>query len=112
MYAIAVLVMPTRGPTECAVGYQYSILLSSANRNVLYHPHGPILWYYLHTAVVLANGQIKRRDISGSIHAVGRALLGQAPRNGWEHWYCQDPATGLLDPIDRLRESVRATMAP
>jgi DNA modification methylase len=63
-------------------------------------------------ATILANGQIKHRDITGSIHEVGRALLGQAPCNGWEHWYYQDLATGAYHSIDRLRELVRATMAP
>jgi modification methylase len=63
-------------------------------------------------AVILANGQIKCGDITGSIHEVGRALLGQAPCNGWEHWYYQDPATAALHPIDRLRESARSMMAP
>jgi modification methylase len=58
-------------------------------------------------AVVLANGQIRHGQHSGSIHVVGRALQ-NAPCNGWEHWYYRDDETGDRHPIDRLREIVRA----
>ena len=58
-------------------------------------------------AVVLANGQIRHGQLSGSIHEVGRALQG-APCNGWEHWYYLDASTGRRFAIDRLREIVRA----
>jgi len=61
-------------------------------------------------ATILANGQIKHRDITGSIHEVGRALLGQAPCNGWEHWYYHDIASGAHHPLDRLRELARSTI--
>ncbi|MDD2694350.1 MAG: site-specific DNA-methyltransferase [Anaerolineales bacterium] len=57
-------------------------------------------------AVVLANGHLHCNGLSGSIHQVGRALQG-APCNGWEHWYYHDPATGQLEPIDRLRQRLR-----
>jgi modification methylase len=63
------------------------------------------------TAVVLANGQIRSGEHVGSIHEVGRALLGQAPCNGWEHWYYRDEITGARHPIDRLREQIRAGAA-
>jgi modification methylase len=62
------------------------------------------------TATVLASGQIKSGDLTGSIHAVGRALR-QAPCNGWEHWYYHDEATGECRPIDHLRALVRARSA-
>jgi modification methylase len=62
-------------------------------------------------AVILANGQIKHGELTGSIHEVGRALQRQAPCNGWEHWYYRDPATGAGHPIDRLRELARASTA-
>jgi modification methylase len=58
-------------------------------------------------AIVLASGQIRHAQISGSIHEVGRALQG-APCNGWEHWYYLDTSTGQRFAIDRLREIVRA----
>lgn len=59
-------------------------------------------------AIVLANGQIKCGDTTGSIHEVGRAVLGGAPCNGWEHWYYDDPSSGERHPIDRLRELARS----
>jgi DNA modification methylase len=58
-------------------------------------------------AMVLANGQIRHQQISGSIHEVGRALQ-SAPCNGWEHWYYVDDGSGERFAIDRLREIVRA----
>jgi modification methylase len=62
-------------------------------------------------AVVLANGQIRHGQISGSIHEVGRALQG-APCNGWEHWYYADADARQRFPLDRLREIVRAEKSP
>ncbi len=58
------------------------------------------------TATLLADGRLRSGDLVGSIHQVGRALE-NAPCNGWEHWYYDDPETGERAPIDRLRERVR-----
>ncbi len=58
------------------------------------------------TARVLANGQIKHNGTTGSIHAVGRALM-NAPCNGWEHWYYEDEASGQRLPLDSLRAVLR-----
>ena len=41
----------------------------------------------------------------GSIHQVGKHLLGGRPCNGWEHWYFEQE--GVLYPIDMLREKYR-----
>lgn len=57
-------------------------------------------------AVVLANGHIRYRDLSGSIHQVARHIQG-TPCNGWEHWYYDDPASGHREAIDRLRQKLR-----
>jgi modification methylase len=57
-------------------------------------------------AIVLANGQLKHNETTGSIHAVGRAIQ-NAPCNGWEHWYFDDSKTGERLPINRLRAIVR-----
>jgi len=59
------------------------------------------------TAVILANGKLKREELTGSIHELGRTIL-SAPCNGWEHWYYLDPHSGERHAIDRLRELVRA----
>jgi modification methylase len=57
-------------------------------------------------AIVLANGMLRRGELTGSIHAVGRALRG-APCNGWEHWYTLDPATATFTVLDALRAQAR-----
>lgn len=41
----------------------------------------------------------------GSIHQVGKRLLGGRPCNGWEHWYFERGQN--LYPIDDLREKYR-----
>jgi len=61
----------------------------------------------METVAVLANGQIRHGQLSGSIHEVGRAIQG-APCNGWEHWYYLDAGADERRAIDRLREIVRA----
>ena len=58
------------------------------------------------TATVLADGNLKHKDIIGSIHAVGRALQNAPSCNGWEHWYFDDAATGERRPINSLREKI------
>jgi modification methylase len=58
------------------------------------------------SATVLANGQLKHNEIVGSIHSVGRAIR-NAPCNGWEHWYYDDPASGERLPINHLRIRLR-----
>jgi site-specific DNA-methyltransferase (adenine-specific) len=55
------------------------------------------------TATVLANGALKYKDVSGSIHQVGR-MIKNAPCNGWEHWYYLDEVSGEKYPLDKLRE--------
>lgn len=59
------------------------------------------------TASVLANGQIKHNGTTGSIHAVGRAII-DAPCNGWEHWYYEDAHSGERLQLDHLRKLYRA----
>ncbi|HEX2905987.1 MAG TPA: site-specific DNA-methyltransferase [Phototrophicaceae bacterium] len=62
-------------------------------------------------AAITPEGKLRRDDYEGSIHAVGRFILGGSPCNGWEHWYYEDEA-GQLQPIDVLRERMRASEAP
>ena len=57
-------------------------------------------------ATILANGQIKSGDITGSIHKVGREIL-RAPCNGWMAWYYIDDETGIRAPINVLRKNIR-----
>jgi modification methylase len=60
-------------------------------------------------ATVLANGHLRHPALTGSIHAVGRAIQ-NAPCNGWEHWYYVDEH-GAWRPIDHLRAQLRAASA-
>jgi len=46
-------------------------------------------------------------QVEGSIHQVGRQIMNGSPCNGWDHWYFEN-AAGELEPIDKLREIVRA----
>ena len=61
------------------------------------------------TAQVQADGALRCNGERGSIHALSRRLR-QAPCNGWELWYYQDPETGERWPIDRLRQIYRAQL--
>ncbi len=58
-------------------------------------------------ARILADGSLKLDSLVGSIHQVGSRIR-NAPCNGWEHWYYEDPDTGQLRLIDELRERVRS----
>ena len=57
-------------------------------------------------AKVLSNGHIRCGKLTGSIHAVARALLQNAPANGWDLWLYQDQ-DGNKIAIDDLREKLR-----
>jgi modification methylase len=54
------------------------------------------------TAIILSDGNVKHKDILGSIHTVGTTIQ-NAPCNGWEHWYFRDK-NGNLVVIDELRK--------
>ncbi len=58
------------------------------------------------TATILANSHLRCGDVTGSIHAVARALLNGAPANGWEYWLYQDE-NGQKVTINHLREELR-----
>lgn len=56
-------------------------------------------------AVVTGKGKLLYKGSEGSIHQVGRKIIG-SPCNGWEHWYFEDEAGNLL-PINVLRQQAR-----
>jgi site-specific DNA-methyltransferase (adenine-specific) len=58
-------------------------------------------------AKVLANGHIKCKGESGSIHAIARFLIG-APANGWDCWLYE--IDGVRKSIDELREEIRKNL--
>ena len=57
-------------------------------------------------AKVLANGHIKCKDITGSIHGVAKALTNGSPINGWDVWFYKDE-NGKKIAIDELRKTFR-----
>lgn len=59
-------------------------------------------------AIILANGHLRCGELTGSIHTVARALLNNAPCNGWDLWYYRDE-TGNLYPLNNLRLRLSST---
>jgi modification methylase len=57
-------------------------------------------------AKILSDGSLRWDGFVGSIHQVGSRIK-QAPCNGWEHWYFDDPHTGQRRVINELREQIR-----
>ena len=74
------------------------------------HP-GQILYFAKNgiRAKILSNGYVRCGKIMGSIHGVARALLDDAPANGWELWFYKDE-TGKKIAIDELREKIRSNV--
>lgn len=61
-------------------------------------------------AIVQADGTLRAADgTRGSIHAIGAHVAALPACNGWEHWHYEE-ASGVLVPIDALRERVRAEL--
>lgn len=59
-------------------------------------------------ARVRADGSLVSERARGSIHQVGAAVQGAPACNGWTFWYYED--RGRLQPIDLLRQKVRAEL--
>jgi modification methylase len=75
--------------------------------NGLLHP-GQSLYFARNgkRAKILSNGHLRCGKLTGSIHGVARALMGNAPANGWEVWYFKDEQGNRI-AIDELREKLR-----
>jgi modification methylase len=73
---------------------------------------GQILYFAKNStkAKILANGHLRCGKITGSIHAVARALMQNAPANGWDLWFYQDE-NGNKIVIDELRAKIRQRTA-
>jgi modification methylase len=54
-------------------------------------------------AIILADGRLRLGEKTGSIHTLGRELLG-APCNGWEYWFLIEGINGEKIPLNDLRE--------
>ena len=61
-------------------------------------------------AKVLANGHLRCGKLTGSIHTVARALMQDAPANGWELWFFQDDHGNKI-AINELRARLRTSKA-
>ncbi len=61
-------------------------------------------------AQVRADGRLVMDGAEGSIHQLGKHLMGGSPCNGWEHWYFE-AEDGQLRPIDELRSRLRQAPA-
>jgi modification methylase len=57
-------------------------------------------------AKILSNGHLKCGELKGSIHSVAKALMNDAPVNGWDVWFYKD-VSGKKIVIDQLREKLR-----
>jgi DNA modification methylase len=75
--------------------------------NGLLHP-GQSLYFAKNgrKAKVLSNGHLHCGRITGSIHGVAKALMQDAPANGWDLWLYEDE-NGKRVVIDELREQIR-----
>jgi site-specific DNA-methyltransferase (adenine-specific) len=62
-----------------------------------------------YSALVKPDGKIIIDGFEGSIHQVGKHLMGGSPCNGWVHWFYQ-AEDGELQPIDELRQVVRRSL--
>jgi DNA modification methylase len=78
--------------------------------NGLLHP-GQILYFAKNgrKAKVLASGHILCGRITGSIHGVAKALMQDAPANGWDLWLYEDE-NGKKIVIDELRGRLRSSI--
>ena len=60
-------------------------------------------------ATVHSDGTIHCDNLQGSIHMVARQIL-QAPCNGWEEWFYEDPVSGEMRSINELRLELYALL--
>jgi modification methylase len=59
-------------------------------------------------AKILSNGYLRCGDLTGSIHGVAKALMDNAPANGWDLWFYKDKS-GKKIVINELREKLRSS---
>ena len=88
---------------------QMRIPFGALLENGLLHP-GQYLFFAKNNtkAKILSNGHLRCGKLSGSIHGVAKALMGNAPANGWDLWFYQDE-NGKKIVIDELREKLRSS---
>ncbi|HMB22144.1 MAG TPA: DNA methyltransferase, partial [Anaerolineales bacterium] len=87
---------------------QARVPFGSLLENGLLRP-GQILYFAKNgtRAKILSNGHLRCGEITGSIHGVAKALMENAPANGWDMWFYKDE-NGKKKVIDELREILRS----
>ncbi|HEX2998127.1 MAG TPA: DNA methyltransferase, partial [Anaerolineales bacterium] len=87
---------------------QARVPFGSLLENGLLRP-GQVLYFAKNgtRAKILSNGHLRCGEITGSIHGVAKALMENAPANGWDLWYYKDES-GKKKVIDELREILRS----
>jgi modification methylase len=90
---------------------QIRIPFGALLENGLLRP-GQILYFAKNgtRAKILSNGHLRCGKLTGSIHAVAKLLMNNAPANGWDVWFYKDE-TGKKILIDELREKLRSNVA-
>lgn len=63
-----------------------------------------------HAARVHADGSLIAADHRGSIHQVGAAVQGASACNGWTYWHYRQAGASKPQPIDVLRQRLRAQL--
>ncbi|MGZ0188100.1 MAG: DNA methyltransferase [Alphaproteobacteria bacterium] len=63
-----------------------------------------------HAARVHADGSLIASEHKGSIHQVGAAVQGASACNGWTYWHYQQAGAPTPQPIDVLRQRLRAQL--
>lgn len=63
-----------------------------------------------HAARVHADGTLIAREHKGSIHQVGAAVQGASACNGWTYWHYKQEGAERPQPIDVLRQRLRAQL--
>lgn len=61
------------------------------------------------TAQVLADGRLEYNGKHVSIHQAAR-MIQPGPCNGWQTWYYLDTQSGQFQPIDALRQTLKAIL--
>jgi len=75
--------------------------------NGLLHPGQTLYFAKKGTrAKILSNGHLRCGNVTGSIHGVAKALMNDAPVNGWDVWFYKNES-GKKVVIDELREKIR-----
>lgn len=86
-----------RSATRIPFGHLLEAGLLMPGQQLYFHGHRA------QAARITSDGRLLMDGVTGSIHQIGRHLMGGAPCNGWSAWHYED-AKGSLRLIDELRQ--------